>query len=50
MAFNRNYQDMHPHLESEGEGPPDRYKVFTFEYLIQNLIEFGGEQADTRIR
>jgi len=41
---------LQPYLESEGEGSPDRYKVFTFEYLIQNLIEFGGDQAETRIR
>lgn len=43
MAFNKNYQDNMPHLDSETEGPPDRFKVFTFEYLVRNLIEFGGD-------
>jgi len=50
MAFNKNYQDTMPHLDSESEGPADRFKVFSFEYLVHNLIEFGGDQGETRVR
>jgi hypothetical protein len=32
------------------EGDASRYKVFTIEYLVKNLLALGGEHGESRVR
>lgn len=62
-AYNRNYQELMPAPDDKASAdgaaqantsvaldPSIRYKVFTFDYLIKHLIDYGEDQGESRVR
>lgn len=54
FAFNKNYELISKNIESEAEEssdnkdketPKDKYKVFTFKYLIEKIIAFCEDEV-----
>ena len=35
---------------SENSDTPGRYKVFTIDYLIKRLLDYGEDQGESRVR
>ena len=63
FAYNRNYTEVSNSGEGDKEQPRtnvptsennesdgNRYKVFTLEYLIKRLLDYGEEQGEARVR
>jgi hypothetical protein len=60
-AYNKNYQELQvaPADDTtsknrsefvDSSDTPSRYKVFTFDYLIKRLLDYGEEQGQSRVR
>ena len=61
FAYNKNFQELQvaPADETISKNrsefvdnieSPSRYKVFTFDYLVKRLIDYGEEQGHNRVR
>ena len=60
FAYNRNYQELIIPVEDGSknsggksdflESDSHRYKVFTFEFLIKKILDYGEDQGHTRVR
>lgn len=52
-AYNKNFQDLGTQPDEKQNDETEsvgRYKVFTFDYMVKHLIDYGEEQSEARIR